>query len=241
MPYSEGRHIGEILKERNIILKGADAATRGGFTQVPNFILKSTKLSAGDKMTFAMLLSYAWQNDYCFPGQERLAQDLGLTDRSVRIPTDAVDCGAHSKIYCRAGQKCSNDGQHCFPVGNLDCGSYPRINLHRSNISNNAIQNIKVYTTIIAKLYILLSAANVKRPGQTSAAKIAVPNTVPATAMNAIKIIINCRNKLAARLRNLTNHISGPPGSRKSGLSNAKISFVLLTINANAAAPMPNS
>src|SRR5713226_9373048 len=84
MPYSEGRHIGEILKERNIILKGADAATRGGFTQVPNFILKSKNLTAGDKMTFAMLLSYAWQNDYCFPGQVRLGEDLGLHETNVR-------------------------------------------------------------------------------------------------------------------------------------------------------------
>src|SRR5437870_5439651 len=84
MEYSEGRHIGELLKERNIILKGADAATRQGFTQVPNFLLKSKKLSAGDKMTFAMLLSYAWQNDYCFPGQVRLGQDLGLHETNVR-------------------------------------------------------------------------------------------------------------------------------------------------------------
>lgn len=39
------RPIGELLKrERNIILKGADAATRGGFTQVPNFLLKSKTL-----------------------------------------------------------------------------------------------------------------------------------------------------------------------------------------------------
>src|SRR5689334_13884280 len=64
--YSESRHIGAILKERNIILKGADAATAKGFTMVPNFVLKSGKLTAGDKMTFAMLLSYAWQNNYCF-------------------------------------------------------------------------------------------------------------------------------------------------------------------------------
>src|SRR3984893_9920916 len=78
------RPIGDILKDRNIILKGADAATSKGFTQVPNFLLKSKKLSSGDKMTFAMLLSYAWQDDFCFPGQARLAQDLGLTDRSVR-------------------------------------------------------------------------------------------------------------------------------------------------------------
>lgn len=81
---STPRHIGDVLKERTIILKGADAATAKGFTQVPNFLLKSGKLSAGDKMTFAMLLSYAWQNDYCFPGQQTLAKDLGLDERSVR-------------------------------------------------------------------------------------------------------------------------------------------------------------
>jgi hypothetical protein len=74
MEYGHMRPIGEILKrERNIILKDADAATRGGFTQVPNFLLKSKTLSAGDKPAFAMLLSYAWQNDHCvvnFPLQE---------------------------------------------------------------------------------------------------------------------------------------------------------------------------
>jgi biotin operon repressor len=84
MQYAETRHICAILKDRNIIRKGADAATRQGFTQVPNFILKSKNLSAGDKMTFAMLLSYAWQNDYCFPGQVRLGQDLGLHETNVR-------------------------------------------------------------------------------------------------------------------------------------------------------------
>src|SRR5438128_2652323 len=84
MEYAQGRHIGDIIKERNIILKGADAATAKGFTQVPNFILKSKRLTAGDKMTFAMLLSYAWQNDSCFPGQVRLAEDLGLHETNVR-------------------------------------------------------------------------------------------------------------------------------------------------------------
>jgi hypothetical protein len=79
MDYSQMRPIGDLLKsQRNIILKGADAATRGGFTQVPNFLLKSKNLSAGDKLAFAMLLSYAWQNDHCFPGQQRLAEDMGL-------------------------------------------------------------------------------------------------------------------------------------------------------------------
>src|SRR5205823_6991221 len=87
MPYMEftpARSIGDLIKDRNIILRGADAATAMGFTQVPNFLLKSKKLSSGDKMTFAMLLSYAWQNDFCFPGQVRLGQDLGLHETNVR-------------------------------------------------------------------------------------------------------------------------------------------------------------
>src|SRR5712692_1682010 len=75
--------IGEVI-ERNIVLKGADILTTRGFTQVPNHILDNAKLSPGAKLTYAMLLKYAWQNDYCFPGQERLAKDMGVTDRSVR-------------------------------------------------------------------------------------------------------------------------------------------------------------
>jgi biotin operon repressor len=78
------KHIGEIIKERNIVIKGADALTVSGFTQVPNAILKSSEVSPTAKLTYAMLLSYAWQNDYCFPGQERLATDIGVSDRSVR-------------------------------------------------------------------------------------------------------------------------------------------------------------
>ena len=75
--------LGQIL-DRNILLKGADVLSAKGFTQVPNHVLVSNKLSPGAKLTYAMLLKYAWQNDFCFPGQERLAKDMGVTDRSVR-------------------------------------------------------------------------------------------------------------------------------------------------------------
>lgn len=75
--------IGEII-ERNIFLKGADALTQKGFTMVPNHVLVSGKISPGAKLCFAMLLRYAWQSASCFPGQERLALDMGVSDRSVR-------------------------------------------------------------------------------------------------------------------------------------------------------------
>ena len=77
-------HIGKAIREKNIIIKGADAITKQGFTQVPNYFLRNPDLSLGAKMTYAMLLSYAWHDDYCFPGQVRLAQDLAVSERSVR-------------------------------------------------------------------------------------------------------------------------------------------------------------
>ena len=77
------KSIGQLITEKNIILKGADILSARGFTQVPNHVLESDKISPGAKLTYAMLLKYAWQNDYCFPGQDRLAKDMGGGVRSI--------------------------------------------------------------------------------------------------------------------------------------------------------------
>ena len=77
------RSLGNAMADRTIVLRGADALSQAGFTQVPNSVLKSEKLSPGAKLTYAMLLSYAWQNDFCFPGQETLAKDMGASARSI--------------------------------------------------------------------------------------------------------------------------------------------------------------
>jgi hypothetical protein len=78
------RHIADILRERNIEIIGADPVTRHGFTQVPNFILTKQDVSVGAKLAYAMLLKYAWDNDACFPGQAKLAVDMGAAERSIR-------------------------------------------------------------------------------------------------------------------------------------------------------------
>lgn len=75
--------IGAYIAERTILLRGADALSAKGFTQVPNHALETKLLSPGAKLTFAMLLKYAWQNDFCFPGQERLAEDMGVSRASA--------------------------------------------------------------------------------------------------------------------------------------------------------------
>jgi Helix-turn-helix domain len=78
-------HIGKRLAEieRNIKLNSADPVAVHGFTQVPNFILKNPDLSIGAKTTYALFLSYAWHNDMCFPGQDRLAKAIGMSIGSV--------------------------------------------------------------------------------------------------------------------------------------------------------------
>lgn len=71
------------FRDRNLRLEGADLATQRGWTGVPNFILESPDISVGAKLTYAMMLKYAREQDACFPGQERLAKDMGTGKRSV--------------------------------------------------------------------------------------------------------------------------------------------------------------
>jgi hypothetical protein len=76
--------IREILAQKNIILKGADKLSGRGFTQIPNHVLEDARLSFGARITYAMLLRYAWHHNFCFPGQDTLAKDMGTTDRQIR-------------------------------------------------------------------------------------------------------------------------------------------------------------
>jgi hypothetical protein len=96
-------HIGKDLKhlERNIEIVGADPVTRHGFTQVPNFILVNKDLSVGAKITYAMLLKYAWYDDACFPGQQKLAEDIGSAERSVRSYLKELEDGGLLEVTQR--------------------------------------------------------------------------------------------------------------------------------------------
>ncbi len=55
-----------------------------GLTQLPNCVLKDKRLSFGARLTYAVLLSYAWEKESCFPGQDKMAEDLGVSARSIR-------------------------------------------------------------------------------------------------------------------------------------------------------------
>src|SRR5687768_18420121 len=70
-----------ILEKNTIVV--LNEALKQGFTQLPRFVLKDKKLSFGARLTYAVLLSYAWQEDSCFPGQDKMAGDLGVSRQAI--------------------------------------------------------------------------------------------------------------------------------------------------------------
>jgi len=81
--------------ERTVVITDPALKTfEGGFTAIPNRILENQELSLGGRMTYAMLLKYAWQDGFCYPAQQSIASDLGVSDRSVRtFLTELRDAG----------------------------------------------------------------------------------------------------------------------------------------------------
>lgn len=67
-----------------VFVEGTDLRLAGGFTQIPNCILRSPTLSNGAKVLYGVLLSYAWQDGWCHPTQETVAADAGCGEREVR-------------------------------------------------------------------------------------------------------------------------------------------------------------
>lgn len=57
---------------------------RAGFAALPYVVLRDIKLSIGARLTYAVLLSYAWQDDSTFVGQARMAKDMGLSQRQLQ-------------------------------------------------------------------------------------------------------------------------------------------------------------
>jgi len=101
------KSLGDAIRERNIIIKGSDALSLAGFTQVPNAVLKSDDISSGAKLVYALLLSYAWHNDFCFPGQDRLAKDIGISRQSVNTHVKELERKGFIRIK-RLGQGRAN-------------------------------------------------------------------------------------------------------------------------------------
>ena len=70
--------------EQTVYLLDESLKRLKGFIQIPKFIILHRKLSYGAKVAYGILLTYAWQDDFCYPAQESLARDMGCSVRNVR-------------------------------------------------------------------------------------------------------------------------------------------------------------
>ena len=71
----------KVLEKHTIVID--DPALRKGFTIVPNLLFVFKGLSHGARLTYVLLLKYAWKEGSCFPGVERLAKELEVERKSV--------------------------------------------------------------------------------------------------------------------------------------------------------------
>lgn len=87
-------NMADLVSTANIVLEGYDPMLAAGFTMVPNLILNDPNLSVGAKIVYAKFLQYAWEKNYCYPGQKRLGEEIGLSEGRVsQLIKELVEAG----------------------------------------------------------------------------------------------------------------------------------------------------
>jgi CRP-like cAMP-binding protein len=76
--------LSDLVKQRFERIIVENEMLRAGFAALPYIVLRDTKLSTGARLAYAILLMYAWQEGSCFPGQARMANDMGTSERHLR-------------------------------------------------------------------------------------------------------------------------------------------------------------
>lgn len=75
------------------------------YTQIPNYILRDTRLTSTAFRLYAALASYANAEKVCWPGQQRLAQDLGVSERTIRVRLKELEEAGYITIRRRGRQQ----------------------------------------------------------------------------------------------------------------------------------------
>lgn len=73
----------------NLQMAGFDEQSRKGYILLPKYIL-DLNISISAKLLYCVLLDYAWGNNYCFAGQEKLSERMHLGTRQVQHLIDEL-------------------------------------------------------------------------------------------------------------------------------------------------------
>jgi hypothetical protein len=117
----------EVLEEHTIVVE--DPLLRRGFTAVPNLLFALKGLSHGARLTYVLLLKYAWQKGSCFPGVETLGADLGVERKSVMRYTHELQNNGLITIKRRGLGK-----TNVYRINRLEAHVVSKLKSHRRDI-----------------------------------------------------------------------------------------------------------
>lgn len=96
----------ELLPDEKQV-RFTDPIDQAGFTQIPNVILCDSRLKVGARFLYCHLSRFAWEADSCWPGQDRLAEEIGMSHRAIRLHTKELEAAGLISIQ-RRGQGKTN-------------------------------------------------------------------------------------------------------------------------------------
>jgi hypothetical protein len=105
MPIITSSAVREAPASDRMLVEGASLPR--DFVQLPKAVLYARHLSRDAKLLYAVLLGYAWQEQRCFPGYQRLCADLGASENAVRTWMRELEA-AHLISQRRRGQGKTN-------------------------------------------------------------------------------------------------------------------------------------
>ena len=71
------------MREKDNTIEIIDETLKYGFVATPRIVLLDPTLDMASKTVYAVLLNYAWQTGSCFPGQNRMAENLGVHPNTI--------------------------------------------------------------------------------------------------------------------------------------------------------------
>lgn len=71
-----------MITDKTLIVE--NPKLKNGFTAMPNSVIMARGLSIGAKLIYGLLIMFAWQENECFPGQERLSVAAEVSIRQVQ-------------------------------------------------------------------------------------------------------------------------------------------------------------
>jgi len=70
--------------ERTVSIDSAALREIGGFLPIPRALASRPDLTAAAKLAYGQMLAYGWEKEFSAPAQDRLAEDLAMSERNVR-------------------------------------------------------------------------------------------------------------------------------------------------------------